>query len=313
MGQVKVPIEIEKVVLNVNVRVIKNLVPDILIGMDLLRRFRAILDFNRGKLSLRTESGRIRTRFIEPKSGGPNGEFFLGGTYEQTTHRGEECSKAKVKFSSHLETHNRIGDTQHVQVPIKTQKGIKSILKKNGDKMKKKSPSYPVDVVPHRVPETQGCDDVSTTSIMNINELTSNLAVRKKLEDAANISPDVSFADKERLINMLSRYKECLDAFSNDIGGNARVAPIKLTLRDNIPVRTPPYRVSLKERQIMAEIIKEMKTQGIVYNTTSPYASPALLVRKNSKVKKTRRQELTKEDFRMCVDYRKVNKHIDTY
>ncbi|KAL1454602.1 hypothetical protein WDU94_010818 [Cyamophila willieti] len=174
-----------------------------------------------------------------------------------------------------------------------------------------KSLSNPVEVVPHRVPETQGCIDVDASSILNINELTSKLAVRKKLEDAANISPYVSFTDKERLINILSRYKECLDAFSNDIGGNARVAPIKLTLRDNIAVRTPPYRVSLKERQIMAEIVEDMKRRGIVYNSSSPYASPALLVRKNSKVKKTRRQELTKDDFRLCVEYRGVNKHID--
>ncbi|KAL1447357.1 hypothetical protein WDU94_015595, partial [Cyamophila willieti] len=307
MGQVVIPIQVEGEVLETSILVIKNLVPDILIGMDFLRKFKAILDFDRGRLSLRTKSERIRTRFIESELCSPNGEFFLAGTYEQTTHRGEECSKARVKFSSHLETHNRIEDNQQVQVPIRTQKELKSILKKNGDNMKK-SPSNPVEVVPHRVPETQGCIDVG---ILNINELTSKLAVRKKLEDAANISPDVSFADKERLINILSRYKECLDAFSNDIGGNARVAPIKLTLKDNIPVRTPPYRVSLKERQIMAEIVEDMKRQGIVYNSSSPYASPALLVRKNSKVKKTRRQELTKDDFRLCVDYRGVNKHID--
>ncbi|KAL1448674.1 hypothetical protein WDU94_001883 [Cyamophila willieti] len=308
MGQAKIPIQIEGFVLDMDVFVIKNLVPDILMGMDFLSKFRAKLDFDDGTFTLRTKSGSVSTRFTETYDSGPDGEFFLAGTYEQTTHRGKGCSKARVKFSSHLETHNRIGDD--VQIPRRTPEGIKSILKKNGDNMKK-SLLNPVDVVPYRVPETQGCVDVGTSSIMNINELTSKLAVRNKLEDVANISPDVSFADKERLINILSRYKECLDAFSNDIGGNARVAPIKLTLKDNIPVRTPPYRVSLKERQIMAEIVEDMKRQGIVYNSSSPYASPALLVRKNSKVKKTRRQELTKDDFRLCVDYRGVNKHID--
>lgn len=66
------------------------------------------------------------------------------------------------------------------------------------------------------------------------------------------------------------------------------------------PVTIKPYRTSQKDRQTIADILSEWKHHGIISESTSPYASPVLLVNKSSGEK------------RLCVDYRKLNRQTVT-
>ncbi|KAL1446926.1 hypothetical protein WDU94_014002 [Cyamophila willieti] len=252
--------------------------------------------------------------------------------YEKQSHRGIECREPKVRFSAHLETHCRIGDTKYIREPVENPKVQKSSLKKNGDK----NLSHPVSqsqvreykqynnpVVDQQHPILQ-CNDTLTQSIrynnkqctddyiLQVDDIASRLALRSKIEEITTISTDINEKDKEKLLRMLCKYKNCMDAFSNDVGGNAKVEPIKIPLKDHNPVRKPAYRISLSERQIMKEIVEDLQEKGLVYPSNASYASPAILVRKNGKVRKTRKDLLTKEDWRLCVDYRKVNEHIES-
>ncbi|KAL1454493.1 hypothetical protein WDU94_010736 [Cyamophila willieti] len=334
VGKVSIPIRIRGTVLPMDVYVIKNLVPEVLIGMDFISKYKAKLDFENGNLFLRTKTNSIHTKFIESKMYPNSNEYFLAGTYyyEKQSHRGIECREPKVRFSAHLETHCRIGDTKYIREPIENPKVQKSSLKKNGDK----NLSHPVSqsqvreykqynnpVVDQQHPILQ-CNDTLTQSIrynnkqctddyiLQVDDIASRLALRSKIEEITTISTDINEKDKEKLLRMLCKYKNCMDAFSNDVGGNAKVEPIKIPLKDHNPVRKPAYRISLSERQIMKEIVEDLQEKGLVYPSNASYASPAILVRKNGKVRKTRKDLLTKEDWRLCVDYRKVNEHIES-
>lgn len=61
------------------------------------------------------------------------------------------------------------------------------------------------------------------------------------------------------------------------------------------PVRQRPYRTSPSNRRIITNILDEWRAAGIVTDSTSPYASPVLLVNKGTGEK------------RLCVDFRRLN------
>ncbi|CAF4004061.1 unnamed protein product [Rotaria sp. Silwood1] len=61
------------------------------------------------------------------------------------------------------------------------------------------------------------------------------------------------------------------------------------------PIYTPPYRVSYKDEQIQREEIDKLRKQGIIEESTSPWSSPIVLVRKKD------------GSVRFCIDFRKLN------
>jgi hypothetical protein len=61
------------------------------------------------------------------------------------------------------------------------------------------------------------------------------------------------------------------------------------------PVYTSPYRVSYREQQIQQEEINKLLAQGVIEESTSPWSSPIVLVRKKD------------GSVRFCIDFRKLN------
>lgn len=135
-------------------------------------------------------------------------------------------------------------------------------------------------------------------------------ATRSLIENIAKVSPSLDYVYKDKFLTILCKHKENLDMFASNLGGNARVEPVRLEIKADIPVRLPPYRVSLKERHLMKEVIEDFKKQGIVEESNSPYSSPCMLVKKKVDGKKVSRKDLTKDDVRLCVDYKAVNKSV---
>ena len=70
---------------------------------------------------------------------------------------------------------------------------------------------------------------------------------------------------------------------------------MKIELTDDKPVHLPPYRLAHSERQLLKDLISDLKRANIDEDSHSPYSSPVILVKKK------------KGDMRMCVDYRFLN------
>ncbi|XP_019253895.1 PREDICTED: uncharacterized protein LOC109232588 [Nicotiana attenuata] len=64
----------------------------------------------------------------------------------------------------------------------------------------------------------------------------------------------------------------------------------------SIPVNSRPYRYSPIQKDVIEQITQEMLNQGIIQYSSSPYASPVVLVSKKDGSR------------RLCVDYRALNK-----
>ena len=62
-----------------------------------------------------------------------------------------------------------------------------------------------------------------------------------------------------------------------------------------MPVNSRPYRYSPQHKDEIERQVKEMLTAGLVVPSTSPFASPVLLIQKKD------------GSWRFCVDYRRLN------
>ncbi|CAH2216929.1 jg27676, partial [Pararge aegeria aegeria] len=78
--------------------------------------------------------------------------------------------------------------------------------------------------------------------------------------------------------------------------GYTNATEMTIELEDSEPVVYRPYRMSYSERCQVRDMVQEMIESGIVRESSSPYASPVVLVKKKT------------GDKRLCVDYRALNR-----
>ena len=105
---------------------------------------------------------------------------------------------------------------------------------------------------------------------------------------------DLSNEQKQKLINFLSRNK---DMFAKDISeiGKTNLHTHTIYTGQAKPVSTPPYRQTPHMRAELDRQLEEMKRHGIIEESTSPWHSPVVMVKKPN------------NEWRFCVDYRKLN------
>lgn len=108
------------------------------------------------------------------------------------------------------------------------------------------------------------------------------------------IDTDIPLEYKPKLISTLNKFKQ------NFVNGTpstpANVEPMQIRLKDvNKTVCRRPYRLSPDERQVVRGKVSELLASNIIRPSSSPFASPILLVKKKD------------GSDRMCVDYRELN------
>lgn len=108
------------------------------------------------------------------------------------------------------------------------------------------------------------------------------------------VDTDLVGKERETLIELLSRYSDC---FIDGVPTNrVTTGKIKIELIDpHKTVQRRPYRLSDVEKQIVREKISELLDAGVIRESSSPFASPILLVKKSD------------GSDRMVVDYRELN------
>ena len=119
--------------------------------------------------------------------------------------------------------------------------------------------------------------------------------VEGQLQDLANSNSEhLSENEKVEFSNLLRKYHSIFSTSKKDLG-RASLVKHRINTGTALPVRKPPRRLPLGKRQIEKEEIEAMLDRGVIQPSTSPWASPVVLV--------------TKKDgsTRFCVDYRRLN------
>jgi hypothetical protein len=97
---------------------------------------------------------------------------------------------------------------------------------------------------------------------------------------------------KDQLKNLIKSYS---DIFRKQSGRTKMLRHQIKLIPGSKPYNSPPYRYAPAKRQIIEQNLKEMKEQGIIEPSKSPWASPVVLAPKKD------------GSIRFCVDYRKLN------
>ena len=118
----------------------------------------------------------------------------------------------------------------------------------------------------------------------------------KEIED--KVAKDIQ--DKEiriRFMNVLTKYKECFATEDGKLGLASNIEH-HIELKDDKKITyVPSYRLPQKHIIEIEKQVEQLKRDGIVANSTSPYNSPLLIVPKKGGT------------WRLVVDYRKINEN----
>ena len=134
---------------------------------------------------------------------------------------------------------------------------------------------------------------VVTNPLITLGEHTFSTLASSGLDDEVNMT---DFPEhRSELLEVLKTFRDTV-AIHGDKLGKTEVLQHKIILADEAkPFFIPNYRLPLSRRAAVDEIIKEMKEEGIVVPSKSPYNSPLLLVPKKDGT------------WRLVIDYRKLN------
>jgi len=113
--------------------------------------------------------------------------------------------------------------------------------------------------------------------LCTINALTSELGEESVVEEVLNEYPDI-FIEPTALPPFREKHNH----------------KIKL-LEGSNPVNQRPYRYSIHQKNEIDKLVEDLLTNGTVQASSSPYASPVVLVKKKDGT------------WRLCVDYRELN------
>lgn len=114
------------------------------------------------------------------------------------------------------------------------------------------------------------------------------------LEEVVAFSVGAEALKPEQVQELKELLRQYLDRFSHRPGRTELIThEIELTSAE--PVRSKPYRVSPRQKEIMEAEIRRMLELGVIEPAESDYTSPLILV------------EAPNKDPRPCVDYRRLN------
>lgn len=117
--------------------------------------------------------------------------------------------------------------------------------------------------------------------------------------ELTKIDSDLDGHDREALISLLNKYSKY---FTEGIPSRrVQTGECVINLIDkNKVVQRCPYRLAPSEKDIVREKVQQLLDAGVIRESSSPFASPILLVTKKD------------NSYRMCVDYRELNSNTQS-
>lgn len=109
------------------------------------------------------------------------------------------------------------------------------------------------------------------------------------------ISSEFGVEFVEKTEQMVTEYKDIFATKVSEVK-EALVEPIEITMKDEIPIYTPQWRLAQTEQDVIDKEVESMLEADIIQPSTSPFNFPVIVVPKKD------------GSARVCVDFRELNK-----
>ena len=124
-----------------------------------------------------------------------------------------------------------------------------------------------------------------------------NMVVGHKVSEGGMNESKETKIEKQQIEELLDKFPEVFSQSETDIGC-CKLIKHKIDVNGATPIRCRPYRTNPAMEEIIEKHVNILLESGIAQPSTSAWASPLLAVQKKD------------GSWRICVDYRKVNKLI---
>ena len=174
----------------------------------------------------------------------------------------------------------------HVYIPVENSWAVSARLE----------PGTCLGQVTH-CPEPELKVEESTVTVSEINLVTRKLSAERQTELLELLHLEQSSATAEEIAQLDQFVRENADMFALDNTelGHTDVVQHHVDTGDHRPIKQPVRRVPFVHRETIAKLVKEMEEVGVIKPSSSPWASPVVLVPKKDGT------------TRFCIDYRKLN------
>ena len=106
------------------------------------------------------------------------------------------------------------------------------------------------------------------------------------------VSPDLDFDQRAQVSDLLHKHAQVL----TDLPGSVTIQEHSIPLTEDRVINVKQYPLPFQSEQIVAEEVRKMLSLGVIDPSSSPYSSPAVLVKKKD------------QSTRFCIDFRHLNK-----
>ena len=261
-----------------------------ILGLDYLQMNRCVLDFAAMRMSMNNtsvpllpasdesisaRSKVLRIRVAETVRLKPHSEAFV------------QCKADGQSFQ--CPGRRSIVDSQSQMVPVLIANLSDSPTRlQAGTYIGNCEPVQIVDHMSHKVPDP---DQLRTDQVKGseFDALPSHLS---DLLERSSVG--LTLDERAEVRKLLLEFSDVFSSGDHDIGRTS-LAEHSITTGDSRPIKVPPRRLPVGKRLDAEQMITNMKTQGLIEASCSPWSSPLVLVRKKDGT------------LRCCVDYRLLN------
>ena len=141
---------------------------------------------------------------------------------------------------------------------------------------------------------TETSTDSEQDNLMEALKIDPKMNVVNSCELQLDINPEVDEITTKRFYAVTNEYRDVF-AINQEELGRTNLFTHKIDTGDHPPISNPPYQQSAMKREITKDLIEGMLNDNLIVESFSPWSSPVVLVSKKTK------------DWRLCVDYRKIN------
>ena len=156
-------------------------------------------------------------------------------------------------------------------------------------------PSDAIPIPSDAIPIPSGSIPITSDGLL-VRQVCANVEGRKRLLGrlVADVGPTLCWQDTDRLRQLLLNHHEVFAVEDGD-RGETNLVQMTIDTGNALPRRQPVRRTPFAVRAEVARQLEEMQSKGVVEPSTSPWASPVVLVRKKD------------GSLRFCIDYRHLN------